>query len=454
MGGVWEFDAGLECEQLEFVAECFEELAVECLAILKAHFAFIGVDVDIDECGWEFEEEEADGMSADHEQSAVGFGECVLEAAILDPAAVEKEELMAAGGAAESRFADVAPESNGGAVGERGFGGDGDEVIGDFGAEETANAVERIVGSREFVDEFFVMSEDHVESRVGERDAGELFDDVSEFCGGFFEETAAGRGIEEEVVDFHDSAGGAAAVAVVDDPTAVAFEFAADGAVFGSSANAKLGDGGDGGECFTAEAEGADVVEVGVRANFAGGMAGDSQQHVFRMNAFAIVGDADEFHSTALNVDVDASGEGIDAVFEQFFNDAAGSFDDFASGDAINDMCVELLDACHAWTTWVACTEEIDRRDYSIPHQKNRGTLGVMGVKLVVFVWGNGATALDGNKCEFVPVVTNFRIGLYRRHGGCRFGGGEPVFLPEFFCWNRDQPWKHRRQSRQVDRTF
>jgi hypothetical protein len=97
-GGGWEFDAGLEGEELEFVAECFEELAVECLAVLKANFAFVGVDVDIDECWWEFEEEEADRMSADHEQSAVGFSECVLEAAILDPAAVKKEELVAAGG--------------------------------------------------------------------------------------------------------------------------------------------------------------------------------------------------------------------------------------------------------------------------------------------------------------------------------------------------------------------
>lgn len=74
--------------------------------------------VDVDECGWEFEEEEADRVSADHEQSAVGFRECVLEAAVLDPAAIEEEELVAAGSAAECWFADVAPESDGGAVGE------------------------------------------------------------------------------------------------------------------------------------------------------------------------------------------------------------------------------------------------------------------------------------------------------------------------------------------------
>lgn len=174
---------------------------------------------------------------------------------------------------------------------------------------------------------------------------------MSEFGGGFFEEAAAGGRVEEEVMDFHDGAGRASAVSVGDDPSAVAFEFPSDGAVFGAGANAELSDGGDGGECFAAEAECADVVEIGVRSNFAGSVAGDSQQHVFRMNAFAIVGDADEFHSAALNIDVDASGEGIDAVFEQFFDDAAGAFDDFTGGDAIDDMGIELLDACHAVNT-------------------------------------------------------------------------------------------------------
>jgi len=234
------------------------------LTVLKTHLTFVGVNVDIDEGRGKFEEQKADGVPADHEQSAVGFCECVLEAAVLNPATVEEEELVAACGAAESRFADVAPESDGGAAGEWGFGGDGDEVIGDFGTEEAADAVERIVGGREFVDKFFVVSEDHVESRIGECDARELFDDVSEFGGRFFEEAAARGGIEEKVVDLHDGAWGAATVAVGDDASAVAFEFAADGAVFGSGANAELRHGGDGGKGLATEAQRADVVEIGV----------------------------------------------------------------------------------------------------------------------------------------------------------------------------------------------
>lgn len=44
-------------------------------------------------------------------------------------------------------------------------------MIGDFGSEKAADAIERIIGGGEFVDEFFVVSEYHVESRVSECDA-------------------------------------------------------------------------------------------------------------------------------------------------------------------------------------------------------------------------------------------------------------------------------------------
>lgn len=229
-------------------------------------------------------------------------------------------------------------------------------MIGDFGAEEAADAVERIRGGGEFVDEFIVVSEDHVESRVSERDAGELFNDVAEFGGSFLEEAAAGRGVEEQVVDFHHGAWGAAAFAVGDDASAVAFEFSSDGDVLGAGADAELGDGGDGSECFAAESEGADVVEVCVGANFAGRVAGDCEQHVVGVDAFAVIRDANEFEATGLDVDIDAGGEGVDAVFQQLFDHAAGALNDLPGGNAIDHVSIELLDACHIGDPLVACT--------------------------------------------------------------------------------------------------
>ena|GEM_PF-3332497 len=117
-----EAEAGAEFESEEAIAEGFEELSVEQLSVLEADFAFCGMDIDVDECWWHVEEQEADGVSSDHQESAVGFFESVLEAAILDPASVEEEELIASGGAAEGRFTDVSVELDSAAVGQFSFG--------------------------------------------------------------------------------------------------------------------------------------------------------------------------------------------------------------------------------------------------------------------------------------------------------------------------------------------
>lgn len=90
------------------------------------------------------------------------------------------------------------------------------------------------------------------------------------------------------------------------------------------------------------------MVEVGIGSDFAGGMGGDRQQHVFRVDTFAIVDDANQVHTAIDNFQIDAGGECIDAVFEQFLDDAGRSFDDFASGNSVDNVSIELLDAGHS----------------------------------------------------------------------------------------------------------
>ena len=119
---ICEAESDAEFKFEEPIAECFQELSVERLSVLKAYFAFGGVHIDIDK-GWgQIEKEEADGVSSDHEESAVSFFECVLQAAVLDPASIEEEELIAASGAAERRFTDVSVEPNFATTGQFGFG--------------------------------------------------------------------------------------------------------------------------------------------------------------------------------------------------------------------------------------------------------------------------------------------------------------------------------------------
>gem|GEM_PF-2899147 len=90
------------------------------------------------------------------------------------------------------------------------------------------------------------------------------------------------------------------------------------------------------------------MVKVGIGADLAGGMGGDSEQHVFRVDTFAVIHDANQVHTAVDNFEIDASGKCIDAVFQEFLDDAGGSFDDFAGGNPVDDLSIKLLDAGHS----------------------------------------------------------------------------------------------------------
>ncbi len=109
-----------------------------------------------------------------------------------------------------------------------------------------------------------------------------------------------------------------------------------------------MGDAADGGEGLAAEAEGADAEQVVGVAELAGGVAGEGQRQVVGGDAAAVVGDADQLGAALLQVDVDALRAGINGVFEEFFDDAGGPFDDLAGGDLGDDTRWQLLDPRHA----------------------------------------------------------------------------------------------------------
>ena len=68
--------------------------------------------VDIDQRGRKFKEQKADGMSANHQQAAIGFCQSMLQAAILNPAAVQKQKLVLACGSTQRRRANITPHTN------------------------------------------------------------------------------------------------------------------------------------------------------------------------------------------------------------------------------------------------------------------------------------------------------------------------------------------------------
>ena len=73
-----------------------------------------------------------------------------------------------------------------------------------------------------------------------------------------------------------------------------------------------------------------------VIGQFGRGMALHRQGEVISIHADAVVSDFDTIHATAIDGDRDACGAGIQRVFRQFSRSSSGTFDNFASRDAVD----------------------------------------------------------------------------------------------------------------------
>ena len=76
-------------------------------------------------------------------------------------------------------------------------------------------------------------------------------------------------------------------------------------------------------------------------------MARDGQRQVVGVNSLAVVRDADELGAPVDDLDIDAGGQGIEAVLQEFLDDAARAFDDFTGGNLIDDEGLERLNPRH-----------------------------------------------------------------------------------------------------------
>src|SRR5262249_12444944 len=105
--------------------------------------------------------------------------------------------------------------------------------------------------------------------------------------------------------------------------------------------------GGDGRKRFAAKAEGGDGEQVLDVAQFAGGVALESEQRVVAEHPAAVVDDPDQAAAPGLDVDAKVGGAGVERVFEQLFDDGSGPFDHFAGRDLVGDLVGENADAAH-----------------------------------------------------------------------------------------------------------
>ena len=193
--------------------------------------------------------------------------------------------------------------------------------------------------------------EGHIEAR--QRQALDDLLQVVEFGLLGAQELAPCRRVEKQITHFHRSAHR------VSGRLHSRFHFAPLGfhlpglaGIGGTRGQRQTRDGADRGQRFAAKAQAHDSLEIFQIANLAGGMAGQGQRKVVRRYTAAVVANPQQLDPALLDVHLDTTGAGVQAVLQQLLDHRGRAFDHLASGDLVRQPRAEQLDAWrlrHGW---------------------------------------------------------------------------------------------------------
>ena len=95
---------------------------------------------------------------------------------------------------------------------------------------------------------------------------------------------------------------------------------------------------GNGGQCFPAEAQGQDSIQILGTADLAGGVTADGHGQILGGHATPVVGDPHEGHAAVLNLHGDVGSPRVDGVLHHFLDGGGGSVHHLARGDEVGDL--------------------------------------------------------------------------------------------------------------------
>ncbi|MNL16811.1 hypothetical protein D3C87_1378670 [compost metagenome] len=185
--------------------------------------------------------------------------------------------------------------------------------------------------------------ESHVETR--QRQTLDHFLQVIEL--GFFglEEFASRRGVEEQVANFHGSADRMRR-RLHPRRHVAAFGFDLPGLIGIASTRGQrqARHGTDRRQRLTPETEAHHLFKVFQVANLAGGVTGQRQRQVIGRDAAAIVTHPQQLDPALLDINIDALGAGVEAVFQQFLDHRGRTFNHLTGGDLVRQPWAEQFD--------------------------------------------------------------------------------------------------------------
>ena len=315
----------------------------------ELHLGLGGVDVHIHAVEPGVHVEDAAGKLPYHVLVAVGLLQGGHQRAGFDEAPVDKKILTAPGAPAAGREGGEALHSDAilpGALYLR-------KAQRQVPSQDRVNgrAELSVPGGEQLL--FPIPEETHGHLGVGQRlplDGGE---NGGPLGGVLFHILEAGWSIVKEVPHHHGGALGTAGLLPARNRASLQREGDAEIPLRRPGEHLHPGHGGDGGQSLSPESQGADGLQVVLRADLAGGVAEEGRLHVAGFHAAAVVGDTDIGHAAVLDLHREGGRSGVDGVFHQLLYHGGGTFHHLAGGNEVGNVGFQYLNAGHCATTFL-----------------------------------------------------------------------------------------------------
>ncbi len=313
-----------------------EHELVHCAAVAEAHFDFRRMHVDVDQRRIEVERQHVGRKTVAVQHVLVSGAHRVHQQLVAHVAPVHIKELAVGARLRGGRQAGIAEQAQG-----AGRFVDRQARLGEIAAQDLGAALGHLAGVP-VVDGASVVgqAERHVGTR--QRDAAHDFGAVAIFRLFAFQEFAARRGIEVQVL--HVDGGAAGAGRGRNRALVRADDFPGVRCVGRPCRDRHRRHRGDRGERLAAKTEGRHVLEVGERGDLRGRMARQRERQLLGGDAAAVVGDRNALDAAFFQADRDLRRARVERVFEQLLDDCRGPFDHLAGGDLRDQLVIQLLD--------------------------------------------------------------------------------------------------------------
>ena len=108
-------------------------------------------------------------------------------------------------------------------------------------------------------------------------------------------------------------------------------------------------------QSLTPKPERADAVKILGGPQLARGVGGDRQRQFIRLDATAVIDNADERDAPLFKVNINPRGSGVEGVFQEFLDDACRPLNDFAGGNSIHHRRRQFFDPWHCRLVTGSC---------------------------------------------------------------------------------------------------